>query len=61
MMFKPMVDEPARERAVVASALRLIAEGGDVAFTTRAVALEVGIPQAPSMSYSRPRTPCARR
>lgn len=44
-----MVDKPAREKAVVTAALRLISEGGSAAFTTRAVGLEVGIP--PSSLY----------
>ncbi|WP_422117793.1 TetR/AcrR family transcriptional regulator [Brachybacterium sp. UNK5269] len=45
-MFKPMVDKPARERAVVAAALRLIAQEGDAAMTVRRVAAEAKIPMS---------------
>src|SRR5699024_3808245 len=46
IVFKPMVDKPARERAVVAAALRLIAQEGDAAMTVRRVAAEAKIPMS---------------
>lgn len=41
-----MVDKPARERAVVAAALRLITQEGDAAMTVRRVAAEAKIPMS---------------